>query len=332
MEMEKENKNGNRHEVDILISTYNGGAYLAELLSSLLAQSFTDWRLVARDDGSSDDTVEILKGFAKAHPERVLIIKDTKKRLGPCQSFAHLLEKSKAEYSMFCDQDDVWLPEKIEVTLKAMKGLEERYKGFPLLVHTDMKVVDKGLKIIAKSFWRFQHLAPAMKRFNNLLVFNNVTGCTMMINAKLREMALPLPRPAILHDWWLAIVASAFGRIEYVKTPTVLYRQHGANETGAVKYSLNYFVSRLKDLDKTSGLLKRIVSQAKAFADRYYDTLSDDKLDVVRCFSTILEKGRRDRARTILRLDLKGYGTLRNLGLFSMWLFMKRQPVKKHGR
>lgn len=325
-------KNPNIHEVDILISTYNGGAYLADLLASLLAQSFTDWRLIARDDGSSDDTVEILREFAKAHRDKVLLVKDTRKRLGPCQSFALLLEKSKAGYSMFCDQDDVWLPEKIDVTLKAMKGLEERYKGFPLLVHTDMKVVDRGLKLIARSFWRFQHLAPAMKRFNNLLVFNNVTGCTMMINAKLRDMALPVPRAAILHDWWIAIVASAFGRIEYVKTPTVLYRQHGANETGAVKYSINYFVSRLKDLDKTAGLLRRIVGQAKAFADRYAETLSDDKLEVVRCFSSILEKGKRERARTILRLDLKGYGTLRNLGLFSMWLFMKRQPLKKNGR
>lgn len=332
MEMEKENKNGSRHEVDILISTYNGGAYLAELLASLLGQSFTDWRLIARDDGSSDDTVEILKEFAKAHRDKVTIVRDTRKRLRPCQSFAHLLEKSKADYAMFCDQDDLWLPEKIAVTLKAMKGLEERYKGFPLLVHTDMKVADSALKVIAKSFWRFQHLDPAMKRFNNLLVFNNVTGCTMMINAKLREMALPLPKAAILHDWWLAIVASAFGRIEYVRTPTVLYRQHGSNETGAVKYSLNYFASRLKDLDKTAGLLKRIVGQAKAFADRYAETLSDDKLEVVMGFSSILEKGRRDRARMILRFGLKGYGALRNLGLFSMWLFMKRQPVKKNGR
>lgn len=318
--------------VEILLSTYNGGAYLKDLLESILSQSFGDWRLTVRDDGSTDDTVSILKSYARAHPGRITLVNGSRKRLGPCQSFAQLLTRSKAGYIMFCDQDDVWLPEKIELTLRAMKGLEERYEGFPLLVHTDMKVVDRELNVIAGSFWKYQHINPNLKGFNNLLVFNNVTGCTMMMNGKLRDLALPVPKAAILHDWWIAIIASAFGRTEYIKTPTILYRQHGKNEAGAVKYSINYFASRLKDLDRSAGLLKKIVAQSKAFVAKYHGMLSEDKLETASNFAGLLEKDRSARVKTLLKFKLKGHGTLRNLGIFSLWLFLGQQNKKKNAQ
>lgn len=318
-------RDGHRSNVEILLSTYNGAPFIRELLDSVLAQSFRDWRLVARDDGSRDDTLAILKEYSKAHPGKIEIIKDTHKRLGPCQSFAVLLSKSKSDYVMFCDQDDIWLPEKIELTLKAMKGLEEKYEGIPLLVHTDMKVTDKDLKVLSKSFWKYQHINPAMKALNNLLVFNNVSGCTMMINGRLRELSQPIPKAAILHDWWIAIVASAFGRTEYVRKPTLLYRQHGANDAGAMKYSLKYFAGRLKNLKRSATLLKRIVGQSGAFVVKYSDMLSDDKLELANSFSTLLNKKRSERVKTLLKFNLKGYGRLRNLGILSLWLMIKQQ-------
>lgn len=316
------------HTVDILLATYNGGPYLKELLDSILAQTFRDWKLIVRDDGSSDSTPDILKKYATAHPEKITLVKDGKKRLGPCQSFAQLLLKSGAGYAMFCDQDDVWLSDKIEKTLKAMRALEDKYGGFPLLVHTDMKVADKNLNVISNSFWKYQHIDPGMRGLNNLLVFNNVSGCTMMINSALRELSSPIPRAAVLHDWWIAIVASAFGRTEYLDAPTLLYRQHGGNDAGAVKYSLSYFASRLRDIEKSTALLKRIVAQSRAFVTKYRSRLPQDKLEVASGFAALLEKNRGARVKTLFKFDLKGYGTLRNLGILSLWLFMRQQNIK----
>lgn len=315
-------KNYNGPAVDVLLSTYNGVLYLSEQIDSILAQTHRDWRLTIRDDGSTDDTVEIIKRYCALYPGKITLVKDTAGRLGPCQSFARLLGLSTAPYAMFCDQDDVWLPEKIELTLKEMKRLEESSKGSSVLIHTDMKVVDRNMKVIAESFWKYQHLDPGMRRTGNLLIMNNVTGCTMMINNKLREISLPIPGGAILHDWWINLVASAFGRIGYVDSPTLLYRQHGENEAGASSYPFNYLTARVVALDNASNLMRRIVRQAQAFFSAYGGRLPEEERRRVSNFASMLEKGRLARIYTMIKNGHTGYGFLRNLGvlvlLFSM--------------
>lgn len=131
----------------ILISTYNGEKYLKEQLDSIFSQSYKDFEIIARDDGSSDETINILKSYN-------IKILDTDKNLGAKLSFSTLLNDAVTNtdrgYFMFCDQDDIWKSDKIEKTITTMKELEKENTDLPLLVHTDLEVVDEKLNVLNK--------------------------------------------------------------------------------------------------------------------------------------------------------------------------------------
>lgn len=300
--------------IDILISTYNSKTFIKEQIKSLLSQIHINWYLIIRDDGSKNNTFEIVEKYTSNYPEKIVLTKDNSQNLGACQSFSKLLQYSTADYIMFCDQDDVWLPEKIELTLNKITELETKYKDKPILVHTDLKVVDKDLNILADSFWKYQNLNPRLKGLHHLLVQNNVTGCTVMINKKLKELASPIPPEAIMHDWWLALVASAFGIIDYIETPTVLYRQHGKNDIGAKRYSLPFIFSRLKKFDESLYSVKKTVTQAKAFYARYKDLLTKEQAEIVYNYATLFEKPKIERLRSLFKYKFKKHGFARNIG------------------
>lgn len=220
--------------IDILLATYNGQKYLSEQIDSILSQSNTDWTLIIRDDKSDDETVEIIKKYQEKYLDKIKIIEDDAGHLGVKLNFQRLLEHSKAEYIMFCDQDDVWLPEKIEMTLNAMKKGEKDFPDKPLMIHSDLVVVDDGLKKIADSLWEYQKVIPEKNDDLNRIILQNVaTGCTIMINKKAREVSLPIPEDAVMHDWWIAIKVAQYGKILYVPRQLTLYRQHSGNLVGA---------------------------------------------------------------------------------------------------
>ncbi len=296
---------------------------MRELLESLKAQTCGDWKLLVRDDGSDDNTLGVIKDFTD---KRVRLVNDEKRRLGARGSFAELLRHSDADYIMFCDQDDVWLPEKLDLTLKKMLGAESAYKDKPILVHTDMAVADRDLNILSRSFWDYQHIDPELTSLNNLLVLNVATGCTMMINRKLKELA-PIPEAALIHDWWLALAASAFGRIERVDAATVLYRQHGKNAAGALNYPFGYIAARIRGLKGSKELLKGAIVQGGSFYSAYGERLSGKDRSMLYDFSSLLRMGRIKRARTLLKHRFSCSGFLRNLGMFT--LFVSLKPVKK---
>ncbi|WP_457786539.1 glycosyltransferase family 2 protein [Geobacillus sp. Geo 8.1] len=313
--------------VDILLSLYNGERYLEPLLDSLLKQTYQNWKLIVRDDGSTDSSLGIIRNYIKRYPNKIVLIEDNKK-LGPSQSFAELLNYSNAQYIMFCDQDDIWLPKKIELTLNKMYELESVYKNTPLLVHTDLKVVDEKLRIIDQSFFKFQHLNPELQDLNSLLIQNNVTGCTVMINAELKKLSMPIPKEAIMHDWWVALVASSFGKIGYINTPTILYRQHSNNNIGARKYSFKYFFSRIGKLEDSIQSNRKIIKQSKLFVDLYRDKLSKQQYSLVYNFSTICNKGRLKRIHTLLKYKYRKYGKLRNIGFFVVLILAKKEKER----
>jgi glycosyltransferase involved in cell wall biosynthesis len=302
--------------VDILLSTYNGGKYLKDFLNSLLDQTYRNWKLIVRDDGSIDDTVEILKNFAKSNPERVEIIIDNSRSLGPQKSFLSLLKFSKAEYIMFADQDDIWLPNKIEVTLKKMREVESKLgEEKPVLIHTDLKVVDENLNIIADSFWKYQNNNPELKNLNNLVVQNNVVGCTIMINKALKALIDLIPDKAIMHDWWVALVVSAFGVIDYVPEATILYRQHGGQNTGAKKYSFYNFYDRfIRKPSKAYNAVRMTIEQAGEFLRLYRNRLLDWQREMLSFYVDIDKKSRFDRLKGLIKYRLFKQGILRNLG------------------
>jgi len=238
--------------IDILLSTFNSENYLEQQINSLLYQTYSNWRLIVRDDGSTDDTLKLLSDFVFQYPDKIILLPNNQ-NLGVIKSFETLLAESSGEYIMFCDHDDVWLNEKIEVTLQKINDLEIQFPQKPVLVFTDLTVVDQNLKVIHESFWRFSKLNPLyLSGFNYLGVCNGITGCTVMINKKAKEVSLPFSEKARMHDWWIALKVAQSGYIGYVSKPTILYRQHNSNQIGAseVKGSLNYINSKLLSFKK----------------------------------------------------------------------------------
>lgn len=222
--------------IAVLLCTYNGAQYLSQQLDSLMSQSYKDFRVYIYDDGSRDDTLKVIQKYVQDNPDFFTWVSDTVEHRGAARSFMWLLEKIQADYYMFCDQDDFWLPEKIEHTYNKMKEMESMYPNTPLLVHTDLHICDSNLDIINPSFWKYRHLlVDVSKDFRYLCFGNIVTGCTMMINKRSKEVSLPYVDDYYLHDYWIALMTAKNGRVDNLKEQTILYRQHGNNAAGIGK-------------------------------------------------------------------------------------------------
>jgi glycosyltransferase involved in cell wall biosynthesis len=220
--------------VAVLLAAYNGAGFIAEQLDSILAQRYPHVDIYIRDDGSSDGTPEIVASYQKEYPKRITVIKDDKGNLGVVGNFNELLSRVDAAYYMLSDQDDIWIPEKTDVLLDLMRRAERDEPGVPVLAHSDLMLVDEANRSIAQSFYRYESLRPDLWKDIDSIVFQNVvTGAAAMINRAARERAVPIPRHAPVHDWWLAGIAAGFGRIVYTSEVTVRYRQHGENIVGA---------------------------------------------------------------------------------------------------
>jgi len=211
--------------IAVLLSTYNGEAFLAAQLDSLISQRGVDVTLFARDDGSSDATREILTRYAGRWPS--LAAPTAGSNLGPARSFLELLSAAPGGFDAyaFCDQDDVWLPDKLR---RAARRLAEVPPARPALYCSRVLCVDADLRPLGP--------APVKDddRFEHLLFENIAFGVTVVMNWAAAELIRSRPPVAgvIMHDWWCALVTSAFGEVIYDPEPGVLYRQHGGNEIG----------------------------------------------------------------------------------------------------
>lgn len=216
----------NRPIVTIVLATYNGERFLPEQLESLTAQSRRPDRLVLRDDGSTDRSVEIVQAWADRNS--VALQQVAGPRLGPARSFMKALQVAEpADIFLFCDQDDVWQPYKIERALNLVPWGDD---VAPTLCATRLEIVDEQLNPLRLSF------LPTGLSFSSAACESLLTGCTMAFNASFRELLVhALPEHAQMHDWWCYLLAtSAYGTaLHFDPTPTVLYRQHGGNVLGA---------------------------------------------------------------------------------------------------
>ncbi len=310
-----------KFEITILLSTYNGEKYLKEQLNSLFSQTYKDFEIIVRDDISSDKTLEILKSYD------VKII-ESKQNLGAKKSFSTLLEyalqNSDSEYFMFCDQDDVWNHDKIEKTLAKMKELEAFYGNEkPLLIHTDLEVVDENLGTISNSMWEYEYILPKCNSFNRLLIQNTVTGCTMMINRKLALKSLDIPKEAIMHDWWIGLVASYFGKIGYINASTIKYRQHGNNTIGAkghkiniLRHTLGLLLSTIKRNNEYITHMQINIFQAEAFLKIFELKLDENTKKLLMDFSKIKQKSFFKKRNILFKYKLLKQGFIRNMGFF----------------
>ncbi len=274
-------------QIDIIMATYNGEKFIEGQIDSLLNQTYNNWHLIARDDGSTDKTVNILYKYRKRFPDKVSIL-ENRKHSGASLNFGELLKHSTADYVMFCDQDDLWLPEKIKMSFNGILRLEDMYgMDKPLLLFTDLTVVDKCLNVLAKSFWEYEKINPDNTTINRLLVQNVVTGCTTIINKKLKDLSVPIPSDAIVHDWWTALVASVFGHIDYISVPTVLYRQHGQNDVGAKKRGLIEALRRSVTLGTSMNKIKELKYKTQIQALSFYRNYQNQSIEDAKKLSLI---------------------------------------------
>ncbi len=310
--------------VDIICSVLNAERFLPEFLASLAAQTHASWRLWLRDDGSTDGTASIFRSASDAD-SRVRILDVGGPRMGAAQSFGWALERvpDDSSYVMTADADDIWLPTKIERTLAVMIESEASHSpAMPILVHTDLTVVDADLRERHPSFWRLTDLRPEPPTLRRVVVRNVATGPTIMLNAALRARIGTTPAEATYQDWWYALVAAAVGRVVAIHEPTVLYRQHGANHVGAqarepVRFSNLPGAIRagLARSGQFRAGIRKTAAQAGALLARYGDQLTPEDRQFLLDYSRIPDRSFARRKLEVLRLRaLPEYGLVRTLG------------------
>jgi len=328
---------GKRRKILILLAAYNGEEYLSEQIQSIQRQTIFNWTLLVRDDGSQDNSKDIIEEFA-AKDSRIRLVDDEREGRGTSKNFAALMQVALAEGAdaiFFADQDDIWLPHKLSRQLKSLQEMEEQYSpGTPLLCYSDLEVVDEHLHQIHPSFMRYEKLRHEPDNpIHVLLTQNLVTGCSVVINRALLELATPIPTGIALHDWWLAICAAACGRIGYIDQPLVQYRQHSRNQIGALTLDrlVNFSAAR-KRLATIREHMLGPIGQAQVLRERIMKnnlSCSGDSLQVLDHFVTCLGQGVLGRLWTIYRSPLRRQGPWRKLLLFFRVLLMRNEPKVK---
>lgn len=232
------------HSIAILLATYNSEKFLREQLVSLFSQSYKDWTLYIHDDGSKDATLSIISEYLSSHNNIVLL--DFPPTGGAKSNFMQMLSCVEADYYMFCDHDDVWLNTKVEITYNSMNKAEKTFPNCPIIVHSDLFVVDQDLNVLHPSFWKYEGIYPNdIHSFEMLSAFNLATGCTMMINSRAKEVTPCDCKEALMHDSWItAAVLWSKGKVIDIDQPLIYYRQHGDNCLGARQLNVT-LVSKL---------------------------------------------------------------------------------------
>ena len=301
----------------VLLTSFNGSTHLPALLDSLRAQSDPDFTVLMQDDGSTDETPGILKEIA-AQDARFVFGSDKGKHLGAAGNFRSLIRQADADCFLLCDQDDVWEPEKIAVLKQALQDLEKKHgSGTPLLVHSDCTLIDESGEKTGDSFFHHQGWDPAAVTLPPLLVQNNVTGCTLIMNRPLRDLiaAHAVARDLFMHDWFIALTAASFGRIAFVDQPLTRYRQHEGNVIGASPRNL---VSRgLSALRNRQDAKRRILltyTHTKVFRKIYGNELPADAMNTVESYLSTQRMRKIPRVLAVRRMGCVMQSPVTRLG------------------
>ena len=316
----------NPPQVQIVMAVYNGSLYLKEQLESIINQDYKNWQLLISDDNSNDDSLEIINSYAAKDNRIKVVLKDT--AFGNAGThFLSLLKITTSKYVMCSDQDDVWDSNKITVCLNAMVQEESTSPDTPILIHTDLRVVDSELNHIADSFYKYSGINPNTSTFEFHIATANVTGCTMLIYANLRDLIKLTnnDRYICMHDWWCSLIASAFGRIGFIDNQTICYRQHENNTLGAQEKSL---WNSIHQIEKLKADTIKTIEQAESFKDVYGSMLSKNQITHLDSYiqlnscNTIQVPINLNKAR-VWRHNLRG-----NLGLLGTFILISIKGLK----
>lgn len=290
--------------VDILLATYNGAAYLEEQLISLLEQDYKHCHIIARDDGSTDATPDILSAYARKYPDKITLLKDDRKNLGPTGNFNALMMASTAPFICFSDQDDWWMPDKVSKMIGFIMMIKESVGSEPLMIFHDLMYCDGQLNVIHPSLNKKEHINPRLTSTNRLLMQNVPYGCAMMVSRTLLESATPIPKGALLHDHWLALCASLTGRIGYIYDALVKHRVHDANASRAKSEHKQAagkdLGSKISNRNFHQYLFKQ-TDQAAALLAHYGDSLKPQQKKMLEDFVLLKSTSGLQRKAIILR-------------------------------
>ena len=301
--------------LEVVVATYNGSRFLQEFLASVDRQTRRPDSILFRDDGSSDNTVEIVERYCRSRPQARLL-RDPDGNVGVIGNFARLLNASTAQHVMLADQDDVWQSQKIERSWQRIVTLEQAGSNtVPALAFCDLEVVDERLRPIHRSFVDHQRLRPLTRGGHAALLTQNVApGCAMVVNRALIDLALPIPNEACMHDWWLMQVAALAGRIAYIDEPLICYRQHGGNAIGAPSSSALGLLMRARSAARGySCRLSAAQGQAGELLRRYEAVMDPQQRLTTRTFAELSRHASLPRRWHAWRSGLRKTGPLRNL-------------------
>ena len=256
----------NTKKIAILLAVYNGEKYLTTQIESIISQTNQDWILYIRNDASSDNTSQLINAYCKKY-DNIIEIDKGGSNLGCYKNFFRLLEVVDAEYYMFCDADDYWLPEKIEISYNFIKKKELQYPLTPLLVHTDKAIADENLNVVFPSHWIYSRFNPdSISKFEHVPL-RIVGGATAMFNALCKPLALEPTSFHEAHDGWLAFQTSRFGKIFAIHKPLLIYRRHSQNVTDKDSSKVNFRkkVSKIKNFKSFFLNHLKIAAELKQF-------------------------------------------------------------------
>lgn len=317
-----------------MLAAYNGEKYIAAQIESILKQSYLNWLLYIRDDGSTDNTLQIAKQFEQ-RDERIKLIQNNNTNKGSVSNFFSLLNivKEKADYIMFADQDDVWQPDKIASTLNEMQSAEQGDSALsPILVYTNFSYVDEDLTTIATKK-NYNATKVESLQFSHLLAQNPVYGCTTMINKPLANHINTLPSVAENFDYWIVLVASAFGKIFYLDKKTVLYRQHATNVSG--NHDNDSFAKRFKRIFLNAKNLEDVrakIDMSIAFRNIYYNELSKKNKTVLNDFIQLGRQKNLSLLKKNISNGVRRQTLVQSILFYLSILFLKNSETKIENR
>lgn len=300
--------------VEVLLATYNGETYIEEQVLSLINQTYQDLKIIIRDDNSSDNTKIVINKLKKKYPEKIVLIEDCDICGSAKANFMKLLKYAKADYVMFCDQDDFWFPEKVEKMLCEMKKHEQEFGG-PILIYSDYIATDEKLNPLNENIKNGQVYNPKLD-LNHLIVQNYINGCAMMVNRALYKNTLRYRDEMLMHDWWLAIYAATFGQAIHMNVPLMFYRQHSGNVVGAVDIRSFKYI-KMKILSKeTKKANDEYIKQIAAFLDEFRDCINEKEREIIETFLDIPKHGKIYRVNALIKGKYLKSTLLRKLGQF----------------
>ncbi|MFZ3388759.1 glycosyltransferase family 2 protein [Buttiauxella gaviniae] len=244
--------------VDIVMATYNGVLFIEEQIESIQNQTFKNWRLLISDDGSSDKTIELIR--KKIECDKRIILVNTERQGGVVKNFERALKETNANLIAFCDQDDIWPLDRLQILINKYFELSNN-QSIPFLIYTDLELIDARGELLNESFYKSNRIDPLDNlKSNNLMWFSSVYGCTILVNRELLKISLPFPKDIPMHDHWLALKAMHANGLYYYDYKSVKYRQHELNVVGGRSKT---FYEKIKVLPKNIKNIFSTVTKVK---------------------------------------------------------------------